>query len=116
MSTIFTSRTRATRRSDTFVWLIPILAASVVFLAINLKPKAFMKDGVFFPLLIIYGLIAPVGGIWAIYQCIRYEKHPWKQVVIVIFVPFGFVWYYFQRYRVRVDGKAQNGGEPRANG
>lgn len=86
-------------RSETLVWLIPILVASAVFLAICLKPTAFMKDRVFFPLLIIYGLIAPVGGFWAIYQSIRYEKHPWKYVAIVVFIPFGFLWYLFERYR-----------------
>ena len=71
-------------------------------LVICLKPTVFMKDRVFFPLLIIYGLIAPIGGLWAIYQSIRYEKHPWKCVAIVVLVPFGFLWYYFEKYRMRI--------------
>ena len=90
------------KNSGTLAWLIPILIASAVFLAICLDPAAFMRDSVFFPLLIAYGLIAPAGGFWAIYQSIRYESHPWRCVAIVMFVPFGFLWYYFERYRKRV--------------
>lgn len=95
------------KRAETLVWLVPILVASVVFIAICLKPTAFMKDRVFFPLLIIYGLIAPVGGFWAIYQSIRFEKYPWKCAAIVVLVPFGFIWYYFAKYRKRA-AQAEN--------
>jgi hypothetical protein len=84
------------------VWLVPILIASAVFLAIWLYPTAFTKDRVFFPFFIIYGLIAPVGGFWAIHESIRHEKHPWRCVAIVVLVPFGFIWYYFEKYRKRV--------------
>jgi len=90
------------RSLQILAWLIPILVASTLFLAVCLNPAAFMKDRVFFPLLIIYGLIAPVGGFWAIYQSIRYEKYPWKCVAIIVFVPLGFIWYYFEKYRKRV--------------
>lgn len=87
------------RLREAAVWLVPILVASVVFVGICLSPAAFTKDGVFFPILIIYGLIAPLGGLWASYQSIRYEKDPWKCIAVVVFVPFGFFWYYFERYR-----------------
>jgi hypothetical protein len=68
---------------------------------ICLDSTAFMKDGAFFPVAIIYAFIAPVGGFWAIYQSIRYEEHPWKCMAIVVLVPFGFVWYYFEKHRKR---------------
>jgi hypothetical protein len=86
------------RVREKLAWLIPVLIASGLFAAICLNPTAFMKDHVFFPLIIIYGLVAPLGGLWAIYQSIRYETHPWKYVAVVVVVPFGFVWYYFERY------------------
>ena len=50
-------------------------------------------------LLIPFCVVAPAGGWWAIYQCIRREQHPVKYLAIVILVPLGFVWYYFGRYR-----------------
>jgi hypothetical protein len=89
---------------NTLAWLVPILVASGLFIAICLNPASFMRDRVFFPLLIIYGLVAPVGGFWAIYQSIRYEENPWKCAAIVVFVPFGFIWYYFEKYRRRAIG------------
>jgi hypothetical protein len=50
---------------DKLVWLIPISIASVVFVMICLDHTAFMKNGAFFPVAIIYGFVAPVGGFWA---------------------------------------------------
>ena len=86
---------------EVLAWLIPILVASGILLTICLNPAA-LKDRLFFPVLIVFGLVAPVGGMWAIYQSIRYEEYPWKCVAIVVFVPFGFTWYYFEKYRKRV--------------
>ena len=93
--------TRSIRRPQILLWLVPIVIASALFLAICLDPNAFMSDGILFPLLLVYGVIAPIGGLWAIYQSIRYEAHPWGCVAVVVLVPFGFVWYYFEKYRGR---------------
>jgi hypothetical protein len=51
-------------------------------------------------------ILAPVGGWWAVYQCIRYEKQPWKYVALVVLIPLGFVWYYFERYSRREPSTA----------
>jgi hypothetical protein len=83
---------------EKLIWLIPILVASGIFLTIFLNPAA-IKDRLFFPVVVLFGMIAPLGGFWGIYQSIRNEKHPGKYIAIVMFVPFGFLWYYFERYR-----------------
>ena len=46
-------------------------------------------------------ILAPIGGWWAVYQCIRYERKPLRYIALVVFIPFGFVWYYFERYKTR---------------
>ena len=49
-------------------------------------------------------LIPPLGAFWMIYMSIRYEKRPLPLVLLAFFIPFTFVWYYFERVR---DGKLQ---------
>jgi len=47
----------------------------------------------------------PFGVLWMIYQTIRYEAKPLPYVFLALFVPFAWVWYYFERVRLRkVDG------------
>lgn len=94
-------------RRGTLLWLTPILVASGIELIIWFNPAS-IKDQLFFPVVIIFGIIAPVGGLWGIYQSIRYEKSPWKYVAIIVLVPFGFVWYYFERYRKRTAASARD--------
>jgi hypothetical protein len=39
-----------------------------------------------------------LGGIWMLYRAIRFEKHPFP-VALLAFIPYGFLWYYFERVR-----------------
>jgi hypothetical protein len=39
-----------------------------------------------------------LGGFWMVYMVIRYEKSPGPMIVLA-FVPFAFLWYYFERVR-----------------
>lgn len=41
-----------------------------------------------------------LGGYWMMYQAVRYEISPWR-FVFLAFIPFAFVWYYFERYSKR---------------
>jgi hypothetical protein len=56
--------------------------------------------------LIMFGFIAlfaipPFGAFWMMYQVIRYEKQPFPLVLLAVFIPFAFLWYYFERTRPR---------------
>ena len=55
-------------------------------------------------------IVAPIGGWWAVYQCIRYERRPWRYIALVLFIPLGFVWYYFERYKKRESARALAAG------
>ena len=41
-----------------------------------------------------------LGVIWMFYQAARYEIRPFR-FIILCFVPFSFIWYYFERYSKR---------------
>ena len=41
---------------------------------------------------------ANIGSIWMLYTAIRNEAHP-VPFVLLAFVPFFFLWYYFERYK-----------------
>jgi hypothetical protein len=44
--------------------------------------------------------IAPVGAFWMLYVVIRFEKRPFP-LILLAFIPYGFVAYYFERVRPR---------------
>ena len=50
--------------------------------------------------------VPPVGAFWMMYACIRYEKKPFP-VLLLAFVPFSFLWYYFERHRSK--GRSTSG-------
>jgi len=42
--------------------------------------------------------IPPLGAFWMMYVSIRHEKNP-LPMVLLAFIPFSFLWYYFERVR-----------------
>jgi len=46
-------------------------------------------------------IISPFCAMWMAYQAIRHEPKPLPYVVLAMFVPFAFVWYYIERVRPR---------------
>jgi hypothetical protein len=60
--------------------------------------------------LLLIGLfgIAPLGAFWMMYMSIRYEKKPFPLLLLASFVPFTFLWYYFERVRPRRLMKDRN--------
>jgi len=52
-----------------------------------------------FLLIFVVFMIPPVGGLWMVYVSIRYEANPWPMILLAL-VPYSFVWYYFDRYRL----------------
>jgi hypothetical protein len=47
--------------------------------------------------------IPPFGAFWMMYQAIRHEKNPFPMIALA-FIPYTFLWYYFERIR---PGKAR---------
>lgn len=51
--------------------------------------------------LIAFFIFAPIGSFWMLYDCALREKPPILYYLIALFLPFAFVWYYFDRVRTR---------------
>ena len=49
--------------------------------------------------LILLFAIAPLGALWMVKMVIRQEKGSLPLILIALFVPFAFLWYYFERIR-----------------
>jgi hypothetical protein len=43
-------------------------------------------------------VIPPFGAFWMMYSAARYEEHP-LPMILMAFVPYAFLWYYFDRLR-----------------
>ena len=85
-------------------WL-PLIAVGTIieayfFLSFG-STQALNQHPLLFVIVVPFCIAAPVGGWWAVYQCIRHEVHPIRFIVIVLVVPLGFTWYYFERYLPR---------------
>jgi hypothetical protein len=78
-----------------------VTVAAVLLLTRGPAPES--HPAVLFALVVLFS-IAPLGAFWMIYMSIRYEKRPLALVLLAFFVPFTFVWYYFERVRT---GKLQ---------
>lgn len=86
---------------QTLLWLLPVTYGSIataIVLSLFVTPQLF-NNKLLFDLAVPACVVAPFGGWWAIYQCVRHESQPWRYIAIVVFVPLGFTWYYFERYR-----------------
>jgi len=49
-------------------------------------------------LVVVVFAASPIGAFWMLYTAIRYETHP-LPMVLMAFLPFSFLWYYFERVR-----------------
>jgi len=90
--------------SRSLYWLIPVafgLMMEIVFFVPFVSAEFLNHHRSLLILIVPFCLVAPLGGWWAVYQCIRHEDHPLRYIVIVVLVPLGFSWYYFERYRLR---------------
>jgi hypothetical protein len=75
------------------------LAATVVLYTSFVNPQILASKPLFY-FVIPFCIVVPFGAWWAIYRCLRYEKKPWRYIAIVFLIPAGFIWYYFESYRV----------------
>src|SRR5882724_380869 len=76
-----------------FVLLAYDVAASVSSTAADISSD-------FYALLLLGGFVSFPGMVWMVYQAFRYEVRPFRYCVAAL-LPFTFVWYYVERYRVR---------------
>ncbi len=46
-------------------------------------------------------MVQLVCAVWMLYQAIRHESKPLRYALLGFFVPFAWLWYYFERFRPR---------------
>lgn len=46
--------------------------------------------------------VSPAGNMWMIWDCLSHDRRWTRKVWLALFVPFVFVWYYFEIYRPRL--------------
>jgi hypothetical protein len=81
-----------------FLWfLLFALVTGIAFWMITV-PGAVKSPLLIFLVIVIF-TIPPVGAFWMLYMAIRHEKHP-LPMIILAFVPYAFLWYYFERFRL----------------
>jgi hypothetical protein len=89
---------------ESLYWMVPValgLVLEIAFFVPLVGPDTLNRHRFLLAFVVPFCFVAPLGGWWAIYQCIRNEKHPARYIAVVVLVPLGFSWYYFERYRQR---------------
>jgi hypothetical protein len=46
------------------------------------------------PIAAAYGAAAVIGGLWVLYDALRYEERPWPFILGAMIIPMFFMWYY----------------------
>jgi hypothetical protein len=82
----------------TLFWFL--LLVSVTGLGFWFVISPWPKNPIVLFLIAVFFGVASVGGLWMLFMAIRYEKHP-ALIIILVFVPYAFLWYYFERVRPR---------------
>ena len=95
--------TKSRRSNKTVAVVFGVLwtafAACIMFYLVN------FQTGPVHPLVLIpLSLVAStpaLGAVWMVMQSLKFERHPQRYILIAMFVPFAFVWYYLERGKGR---------------
>ncbi len=71
------------------------MAAAALLMARGPAPEG--HPAILFAFVILFA-VPPIGAFWMMYMSIRHEKSP-LPLVLLAFIPFTFLWYYFDRVR-----------------
>lgn len=90
-------------------WFL-VLALATAFAAWVVLGPWFPQDRIVSVLVLAFFFVHPFGALWMIVRAARFEEKPWRYVALS-FVPYSFVWYYFERYRpASARGEAREPG------
>lgn len=80
-------------------WWIPLSAGFAAFYVWIFLGATYPISSIVLFTLVLAVLISNIGAFWMWYIAIRWEKRP-VPFLLLGFLPFSFLWYYFQRYRI----------------
>lgn len=82
---------------NTVLLILVAVALNGVMAWVVFTPGRIRDPFALFMLVILF--VAPnIGTIWMLYMAIRFERHS-LPFALLAFVPYAFLWYYFQRVR-----------------
>jgi hypothetical protein len=62
-------------------------------------------------LIAVFGFVVPpIGAFWMMYVAIRHENSPFP-LILLAYVPYAFVWYYFDRVKSGNTGRWRTPGK-----
>jgi hypothetical protein len=82
-----------------------VVGTAVLLLTQGPAPES--HPAILFGLIVLFG-IPPFGAFWMMYMSIRHEKNPFPMLALALFVPFTFLWYYFERVRSGKVGRIRD--------
>ncbi len=89
-----------------FLWmLLGLLVTGIAFWM--LASPGVPKNPLLTFLIIVIFAVPPIGAFWMLYMSIRYEKNP-LGMILLAFVPYAFLWYYFERFRPRRANRVES--------
>ncbi len=88
------------------------MAAAALLITRGQAPES--HPAILFAFVVLFA-IPPVGAFWMMYMSIRHEKSPLPMVMLA-FIPFTFLWYYFERFRAGKLRRNRNSAEGREVG
>lgn len=79
------------------LWVFSWLAVAGLLFWMIVNPDVPGKT-LFVVLYTVLSAFMALGTLWMIYYSFQHEKSPWPMILLA-FVPFAFLWYYFERVR-----------------
>jgi uncharacterized membrane protein YqjE len=84
-------------RTRTLLWILSTIGLNVLAFWIVVGPW-YPPNKLLLSLTMAFFGLASIGGLWMLYTAVRHEKRP-LAFALLSFVPFSFLWYYFERTR-----------------
>lgn len=79
------------------LWAMALLSGAAVALTVVVGPW-WPYTKVQMALVLMFFAVHPFGSLWMVYYSFRYEARP-LPFVFLAFIPYSFLWYYFERVR-----------------
>jgi len=78
--------------------IVGIVTLAFAFWVVVVAPiRSPLSTPLMLVLILVFG-VPPMGSFWMLYNAVRYERQPFP-IVLLAFLPFSFIWYYFERVR-----------------
>jgi len=92
-----------------FLWVVLGLLVTGLAFWILTMPGVPHNPVLMFLIIVVF-VVPPFGSFWMLYMSVRHERRP-LPMVLLAFIPYTFLWYYFERVRLRRGSRNDREGE-----